>query len=691
MANKGVVYYKIESEYSGDITKYCGLSGGEIDGNFLFLRGSDIESGEFNKEEGKLALKKLNGDVIIIDNFVINNDEPILDINNSFYDKNRGVLVLTIGGISYELNGFYVYDETKIKVYSGANLNGDGSITNPLTVSDTLKTGMFAPSISFIDLTDENNTLPLDPKVGDRYLTKEGLSDYGLLYNFDGVKKVSELLRDEASKWRVPTNTEWAEMLNALELCEDDMTHDGKQSNKYYGKIAGAYLKNDVFTWDSVGVKNESLENSIKPINNNLPEASYLEYVETIVNGKTYEVSGVTEDGSLFFEQYVCTTPWEKYDGDDATHFSALTKSYGFKALPAGTSDFSDENVVRNFGRMTGFWSIDQDNETDAWVRILQYNKDGVRLQGEALDGFYSLRLVRDYEDGIDDIEFITNNPYSTVLMPYVKIDDNGSVIETGNKVWTQQNVTFNSLLNRSKNDGVVALKVLDKNSNVVTSKEVYFINYWNGKSWEKSVFANNCSMVLEYGPNGVKNEEWQLVDNELVRRSSEIIKENKAYVDSEIDRVTEKHDNEVSELHALVSSNTEKISEEITIREQSFELLNITLNDEIAKRELTDDRLAEEILVRENTVSELHEQLSNEAEKRKVFDEQLSTKLTVVENELLLEAKERVANELIIPSSDFVISVTEGASLKTNGNSEVGVDVKTLQFRIDANFGELE
>ena len=119
--------------------------------------------------------------------------------------------------------------------------------------------------------------------------------------------------------------------------------------------------------------------------------------------------------------------------------------------------------------------------------------------------------------------------------------------------------------------------------------------------------------------------------------------------------------------------------------------MLNITLNDEIAKRELTDDRLAEEILVRENTVSELHEQLSNEAEKRKVFDEQLSTKLTVVENELLLEAKERVANELIIPSSDFVISVTEGASLKTNGNSEVGVDVKTLQFRIDANFGELE
>ena len=41
---EGVTYFKLKSEFDGDYTKHCGLLGEEIDENFYFLRGYDIES-----------------------------------------------------------------------------------------------------------------------------------------------------------------------------------------------------------------------------------------------------------------------------------------------------------------------------------------------------------------------------------------------------------------------------------------------------------------------------------------------------------------------------------------------------------------------------------------------------------------------------------------------------------------------
>ena len=40
----GVTYFKLKSEFDGDYTKHCGLLGEEIDENFYFLRGYDIDS-----------------------------------------------------------------------------------------------------------------------------------------------------------------------------------------------------------------------------------------------------------------------------------------------------------------------------------------------------------------------------------------------------------------------------------------------------------------------------------------------------------------------------------------------------------------------------------------------------------------------------------------------------------------------
>lgn len=61
----GVTYFKLNSRYNGDVTKNCGLTGNEIDSNFYFLRGYDIQDAII--ENNHLVLKRLNGEEINID------------------------------------------------------------------------------------------------------------------------------------------------------------------------------------------------------------------------------------------------------------------------------------------------------------------------------------------------------------------------------------------------------------------------------------------------------------------------------------------------------------------------------------------------------------------------------------------------------------------------------------------------
>lgn len=65
MADKlsGVTYYKLVSEYSGDVTKNCSLTSTELDNNFNYLRGNNIKALKW-LENNELVLVKDNGDEI---------------------------------------------------------------------------------------------------------------------------------------------------------------------------------------------------------------------------------------------------------------------------------------------------------------------------------------------------------------------------------------------------------------------------------------------------------------------------------------------------------------------------------------------------------------------------------------------------------------------------------------------------
>ena len=234
---EGLTLYTLQSNYSGDTTKNCGLIGGEIDANFLFLRGNDIYSGEINEENNTLILKRGNENIITIPN--IRKDTQI---TGGYINNATGELVLETNDDDIIIAGF-----TSSLVFTDTTLNGNGSTNNPIRLSELYKSP-YLPSVkTVIDLTNNGIIADKYKVVGNYVITKEYDNSDGLLYNFNGVKEIETKLKEDNSNWRVPTFEDWGQMLNALEIC-DDRNHLSKKSG-IYGRFAGAFLKNDGLNW----------------------------------------------------------------------------------------------------------------------------------------------------------------------------------------------------------------------------------------------------------------------------------------------------------------------------------------------------------------------------------------------------------------------------------------------------------
>ena len=67
MANKGLYYYKLVSEYPEDITKQCKLTINEIDSNFKTLKDEDIKSAELDEVTKSVILTRNNGEKLVVD------------------------------------------------------------------------------------------------------------------------------------------------------------------------------------------------------------------------------------------------------------------------------------------------------------------------------------------------------------------------------------------------------------------------------------------------------------------------------------------------------------------------------------------------------------------------------------------------------------------------------------------------
>ena len=351
----GVTYFKLRSDFEGDYTKNCGLLGEEIDGNFYFLRGYDIDS-IYVTDKRELVINRVD-----------KNYEPIkINLNEALgkdefnFDKETGVItIIHPDGSEDKMDGFFV-ESQGVKIATDATLDGDGTLYNPLRVSVVDATGTYAPVEDFFNLTTTIK-MPEGKYKGYRIVTKEKIDNFGCLYPLSAVKKIQDKLTETNSQWRVPSKEDWDELLNSLEIDSSFRNHDSLE-NKWLGKVAGAALKS-VDLWD----KYDTLPSEQPTNGQDIVELSILPL-------------GIGPDRNEIIDE----------------------------------SDYD----IEGFGKLGGVWTNTVDKTGNAYVKIFGYNSAQVDQDTYGAGSKFSIRLVKDYDfNNYNEIETILGLPYPTSLV----------------------------------------------------------------------------------------------------------------------------------------------------------------------------------------------------------------------------------------------------------------------------------
>ena len=486
--SKGLYYYKLQSPYPEDVTKNCKLTINEIDSNFLSLKDEDIKSAVFDKESKAVILTRNDGDTIAVDlsdaTYNLNVEKDCTDSGVTLtitFDGKNGQESFTINNIvTADTFKNVIENNVLSKVITDGTLKGDGTVTAPLGINGTEKTGVLAPVKEVIDLTN-GRKLPTAAKKGTRYLTIEYINDYGYLYNVAALSKISNAAKADGKGWRVPSKADWDALLNSIEPCSY-ANHETASCHAELGRYAGKYLKSEC-GW--VGQEDCSCT-STKPMNGcELPSTdnSYVDAGDSTVPSQTID------------------TP----KGID---------KYGFGILPSGYAMLDGYNRPRfsEYKNTAIFWTTSHvygDENQDIYVKKFDWNKSGVMQEAQCPTPYLSVRLVKDY-DGSNyfDTEYIDGVAYKTVLMPKSK------------QVWLASNYAKKEGFIKYTEGGEVP-EVVDVNNGLVRdNRKVMFINEWNGDYWEKRpmnegetvIVEDNCSMS---GSSEVKTICWSNEDGE--------------------------------------------------------------------------------------------------------------------------------------------------------------------------------
>ena len=446
----GITYYRRQSPYEGDTTKRAGLEGCDIDNNFWFLENKIIESVFVSEDKKSLTIKLRGGEELTAENAF-----GIIGSHFDFeFDQANGKLIVKyLEEEVAELSGFVSeeileqYLEHEFQVSSDNTLTGNGMPNKPLGIHPMYRTGLYRACDRFID-TDNGEEFPSgdDLGVGDRFLTNEKFSSYGILYNYAGVKELMNRLEETNSPWRVPTKAEWDDMLNAIEPDPECKNHNDCRASAYFGCMAGAILRqNGMWTLDA---------------NYQIPQ--YTE-PQTVLPNEDDEIGRDSDNYCM----PIINTPYGE----------RCIPSYDFDVLPSGyTNDSrhleyfkgmrygSDDKVIER----AGFWTSTNHNERNAWIKRFENTTD--KVYQDIADGteYYSIRLVKDFEaDNFNESEEILGQTYTTCLMPS---------IEKGQRIWTSMNIGI----------GVGKCKCyMPSQYNEPTMR--YFIWEWDGTKWMRN------------------------------------------------------------------------------------------------------------------------------------------------------------------------------------------------------------
>lgn len=659
--SKGLYYYKLQSPYPEDVTKNCKLTINEIDSNFLSLKDEDIKSAVFDKESKAVILTRNDGDTIAVDlsdaTYNLNVDKDCTDSGVTLtitFDGKNGQESFTINNIvTADTFKNVIENNVLSKVITDGTLKGDGTVTSPLGLNGTEKTGVLAPVKEVIDLTN-GRKLPTAAKKGTRYLTIEYINDYGYLYNVAALSKISNAAKADGKGWRVPSKADWDALLDSIEPCSY-ANHETASCHAELGRYAGKYLKSEC-GW--VGQEDCACA-STKPMNGcELPSTdnSYVDASDSTVPSQTID------------------TP----KGID---------KYGFGIFPSGYAMLDGYNrpSFRDYKNTAIFWTTSHvygDENQDIYVKKFDWNKSGVMQEAQCPTPYLSVRLVKDY-DGSNyfDTEYIDGVAYKTVLMPKSK------------QVWLASNYAKKEGFIKYTEGGEVP-EVVDVNNGLVRdNRKVMFINEWNGDYWEKRpmnegetvIVEDNCSMS---GSSEVKTICWsnEYGEKECVDVEIPTVVQNnlsyRVYTTENCDQALVNVDDLAIE--RILNTIIPIIENERKERLESESEIRLAISAETQARISGDTELSTRLELEESNRktadTNLWAEINNEKLARVSGDTELSIRIDE-ETSARTEADNAIEEKINSLSGDTNASleaIREAISAETNAREEADADLET-------------
>lgn len=210
------------------------------------LQSIDIDGITYNAYRNLVKLEENEWNLTIVtkgsefDKYGINFGVKDIELKGSVSED--GVLTLTwkntSGETSTTISGFV----TTENIYHTSSINGNGSKENPLRIPNLLHTEYNIGVKAIVDELPKENL-----HNGDKYVTVNKHSNFGCLYNKQGMLTIVDELAKINGNWRVPTKEDWDKLLDFCEACDEDRQHGGTDTNVVYGKIAGKALKSREF------------------------------------------------------------------------------------------------------------------------------------------------------------------------------------------------------------------------------------------------------------------------------------------------------------------------------------------------------------------------------------------------------------------------------------------------------------
>lgn len=620
----GITYFRLKSDYDGDVTKDCGLTGQEIDNNFYVLEGRDVKSLEVDGDDITIVL--YNGDRITAEDALSGYAKDL-----SFdFDEKSGTLTITQNGEETVIEGFGCANCGV--VYTDSTLVGDGTKENPLGVSPMEQTGHYKPVITIIDGVGDDGKLPTNPNKGDRYVIKNEVSSYGFLYDYHAVARIACLLN--GTGWRIPTKADWDEMLNEIDEVKN---HDSWAEAVYLGKYAGKMLKSPTVEEDECGW--QECDDDCRPGGDGCGCGC---------NGQ--DTSGTT-DGcdstnpcmpmDCHHEQSTPSniTP-ETTDGIDC---------YGFSVEPTGWGN--DGKHVYYFGEEARYWTADIDeSHKNAWIKGFNNCHNGVYQDKVPVTNFMSLRLVKDYDgNNYFGTEAIGDQVVETVFMP-------------GGKVWTKTNIAINVC----PCDGGCKCHQVKPNINEECDEVStnYVIAEWDGFQWVYKVISEGEIVTTLDDYNDYKVVNGELVkNNENVEAELSELEQRVTTIEGQITTIVTTVENvqtTVNELETTVQNHTQLITNitsdvtDLTSRVEANEQNITTLTGKVDTLESDMAQVKSDIQTLNGDVAEIRGFIGEYTAEMQTISERLGRIENLLKNGLI-DFNDRNANEDLTDDTIYV------------------------------------